>query len=120
MNGELVGAGSSVITAFSVEGAPGTPGPGVGLPWEGSSVTQAVEAEVVVCGLPDPGLRTAVGLTQQCHLEVVGEFTEGWDGYWPLVGNALSVLVGMEALWRAPLLTRLLRPQAAQHHGHGE
>lgn len=22
---------------------------------------------------------------QQCHPEVVGEFTEGQDGYWPLV-----------------------------------
>lgn len=86
---------------------------------EGSSVTQAVEAEVVVRGRPDRGLRAAVGLTQQCHPEVVGKFPEGQDGYWPLVGSALGGLVGLEALWKAPLLTRLLLGrQAAQHHGH--
>lgn len=48
---------------------------------EGSSVTQAVEVEVVVCGRLGQGLRAAVGLTQQCHPEVVGEFAEGQDGY---------------------------------------
>lgn len=32
----------------------------------------------------------------------------------------LGVLVGVEAPWKAPFLTRLLRRQAAQHHGHRE
>lgn len=95
--------------ASSVEGAPGE---FRALVWcclgEGSSVTQAVKVEVVVCGWPDQGLHAAVGLTQQCHPEVVGEFTEGQDGYWPLVGSALGVLVGMEALYEDSLLTRLL------------
>jgi hypothetical protein len=27
---------------------------------------------------------------QQCHPEVVSEFTEGQDGYWPLVSGALE------------------------------
>lgn len=38
----------------------------------------------------------------------------------PSAAPYLGVLVGVEALWKAPLLARLLRPQAAQHHGHGE
>lgn len=33
------------------------------LPLEDSSITQAVEVEVVVCGWLDEGLRAAVGLT---------------------------------------------------------
>lgn len=120
-SGELVGSGLQCnTTASSVEGAAGDP---QALVWcclrEGSSVTQAVEAEVVVRGWLDQGLQAAVGLTQQCHPEVVSEFAEGKDGYWPLVGRALGVLVGAEALWKVPLLTRLrVGHQATQHHGH--
>lgn len=75
---------------------------------EGSSVTQAVEVEVVVRSRPDQGLRAAVGLTQQCHPEVVGEFTEGQDGYWPLVGSALER--GERVSGQAPLPLSQLAP----------
>lgn len=155
---ELVGSGSSVTPPRPVwKGRPGTRA----VVWcclgEGSSVTQAVEVEIVVCGRQDRGLHAAVGLTlggrgagtgevalgvqgrkhpapgaditcpcaprpamhsvnprlpspsptlsyrrldlwgqvgawahQQCHPEVVGEFSERQDGHWPLVGRALE------------------------------
>lgn len=39
---------------------------------------------------PKPHTETGACAHQQRHLEVVGEFTEGQDGHWPLVGSALG------------------------------
>lgn len=64
--------------ASSVEGAPGE---FRALVWcclgEGSSVTQAVKVEVVVCGWPDQGLHAAVGLTLDGRAVGTGEAALG-------------------------------------------
>lgn len=67
--------------ASSVEGAPGE---FRALVWcclgEGSSVTQAVKVEVIVCGWPDQGLHAAVGLTLDGRAVGTGEAALGVQG----------------------------------------
>lgn len=71
--------GSSVTPPYPVwKGQPGTP---QALVWrclgKGSSVTQAVEAEVVVRGWLDQGLQAAVGLTLGRRAGGMGEVALG-------------------------------------------
>lgn len=78
-SGELVGSGLQCnTTVSSVEGAARDP---QALVWrclgEGSSVTQAVEAEVVVRGWLDQGLQAAVGPTLGRRAGGMGEVALG-------------------------------------------